>query len=99
MGVWHVSSSRFSKSRGYPNVLETELYSYFLIVNDSSLLKTLVNQRTKHDSGWENYDFRQYKHYIVESHDFYINIIADKVTFSNVDGELAKQCFDVWENV
>jgi len=86
-------------SRGYPNVMESDLFPYYLVVEDSSFLKALVNQRTKHDFGWEKYDRRQYTHYIVDSHDFYINIVSSKVTFSTVDGERAKQCFDVWENV
>lgn len=79
--------------------METDLFSYYLIVEDSSLLKTLVNRRSKHDLGWEKHDRRQYKHYVVDNHDFYINIIAGKVTFSTVEGEQAKQCFDIWEIV
>lgn len=99
VGVWYMDSNRFSNSRGYPNVMETDLRSYYLVIDNSSLLKALANQRSKHDLGWENYDHRRYKHYVVDSHDFYINIVASRVTFSIVDGERATQYFDVWNNV
>jgi hypothetical protein len=98
-GVWHVGSRRFTKTRGYPNILETTFYSYYLCVEDSSLLKSLIHQRTQDDPGWEKYDHRKYQHYIVESHDFYINIIAGKVRFTTINGEKARPHFDMWENV
>ncbi len=47
-GVWHVESSRFSETKGYPNVMETDLHSYYLIIEDSSLLKTLTAERSRH---------------------------------------------------
>jgi len=97
-GVWHLDSSRFSMTRGYPNIMETDLRSYYLVIDDSNLLKTLTAERSRHDPGWEKYDRRQYKHYIVESHDFYINIVAGKVSFATIEGSQTKLYFDVWNN-
>ena len=97
-GVWHVGMARFSKTRGYPNIQETDLRSYYLVVEKSSLLKSLQEQRAAHDPEWRKYDRRQYRHYVVESHDFYTHIIAAKVGFSMVRGEAAERHFEVWEN-
>lgn len=79
--------------------MDTDLRSYFLIIEDSSLLKKIEEQRAAHDPEWQKYDRRRYRHYVVESHDFYTNIIADKVSFSAVEGERAKPYFEMWENV
>ena len=98
-GVWHIDSTRFSDTRGYPNVMETDLRSYYLLIEDSSLLKALETRRAGHDREWNKYDRRPYRHYVVESHDFYTNVIAGKVSFSIIGGERAKPFFEVWETV
>ncbi len=98
-GVWHVSSTRFQKLRGYPYVEDTDLMSYYLVVQNSSLLRSLTETRTAVNCDWQLYDKRKYKHWVVESHDFYTNIVAAKVSFSIVQGQKAVQCFEIWNNI
>lgn len=98
-GVWHLSSSRFGKIRGYPYIEPTDLVSYYLEVSSSSLLKALQDQRTAHDPDWETYDKRNYRHWVVESHDFYTEVIASHVSFSKLEGTEAKRYFSVWDVV
>jgi len=98
-GVWHLSSSRFCKIRSYPDIEATELASYYLEVKNSSLLKTLRDRRAAHDPDWETYDKGKYRHWVVESHDFYTEVIASRVSFSKLEGTEARRCFSVWDMV
>lgn len=98
-GVWHIESTRFRRYKSYPNMKETSLTSYYLKIDNSSLLDSLQKQRTDDDPDWELYDKRDYKHWIVESYDFYTDIIADKVSFSRLEGEKARRCITVWDKV
>lgn len=98
-GVWHISSTRYGPLKGYPNVADTDLRSYYLIVEDSRLLKSLKEQRAGHDPDWQTCDPRRYGHYIVESHDFYSDLIAEKATCSTVEGVEAQPLFDLWDRI
>lgn len=98
-GVWHVDGSRFPETKGYPNIMETDLRSYYLIIEGSRLLKALETQRAAYHPEWKKFDRRRYRHYVVESHDFYINIIANNVSFSIIEGDRAKPFFEIWKTV
>lgn len=98
-GVWHISSSRFHKFKSYPNIKETDLTSYYLIITNSALLNTLKNQRAEDDPNWEKYDKRSYNHWVVESHDYYTNIIAAKVSFSKIEKKAANHFLAIWDKV
>jgi len=98
-GVWHVESSRFQRFRGYPDVEDTDLISYYLIVANSTLLTSLQSERASHSPEWRVYDKRVYKHWIVESHDFYTDIVATSASFSLVTGENASRLFEIWNKV
>lgn len=98
-GVWHLSSSRFKKYRSYQYIEATDLTSYYLIIKKSSLLNSLQKQRTIDNSEWKKYDKRSYKHWIVESHDFYTNIIAVKVSFMQIDKKTAHHYLAIWNKI
>lgn len=98
-GVWHLSSSRFKKLRAYPEVQETDLISYYLVVENSSLVQLLQERRTAANPDWQIYDHRIYQHWIVESHDFYTDIVASRVSFSRGKGGDARRCFELWDKV
>ena len=98
-GVWHISSTRFQELRGYPNIEYTDLLSYYLVVQKSSLLHSLEEERTAVNDDWQLYDKRNYRHWVVESHDFYTNIVAGKVSFSVVHGQKATKCFEIWSKI
>ena len=99
VGVWHLASTRFGATKGYPNVRETALRSYYLLVEDSPLLVKLAAQRSEHDPDWQRCDRRCYRHWIVESHDFYTDIVAAQVEFNSLTGAPAARCFAIWDNV
>ncbi len=98
-GVWHMGSTRFSGLKGYPNVAESSARSYYLEVENSQLLERLASDRSNRDPDWRRYDRRDYKHYIVESHDFYLDLVASRVTFSRLQGNDAESLFRLWEQV
>lgn len=98
-GVWHLSSTRFKNIRSYPDIDDTDLISYYLFVEDSSLLKTLEAERSAEDGDWRRYDQRQYTHWVVESHDYYTNIVADQVSFHKVSGQKAIRYVEIWDKV
>ena len=98
-GVWHLSFTRFKNLRSYPGIVETDLISYYLVVKNSSLLKRLKMERSGEDKDWRRYDQRQYTHWIVESHDYYTNIVAGQVFFKKVYGRKAQRYVEIWDTV
>ncbi len=94
-----MGSTRFSGLKGYPNVAESSARSYYLEVENSQLLERLASDRSNRDPDWRRYDRRDYKHYIVESHDFYLDLVASRVTFSRLQGNDAESLFRLWEQV
>lgn len=98
-GVWHLSSSRFKKLKSYPNIQPTASTSYYLHIKNSTLLQTLRDQRSSIQSDWQQYDRREYKHWVVESHDFYTNIIASRVEFSLLEEDASKHYFNIWNKI
>lgn len=75
------------------------VYIIYSNIDESSLLSSLQKQRTENDHDWHLYDKRDYKHWVVESHDFYTNIIADEVSFLKLEGGEAEWCFTTWDKV
>ena len=98
-GVWHICSTRFQALRGYPAVTDSDLRSYYLEVRESGLLKRLEAERAEHDPAWREYDRRDYRHWIVESHDFYTEIIAPEPTFSRIEGTELSRLLSTWDAV
>ncbi len=98
-GVWFLNSERFREQKGYPNIKENLFRSYYLKVPESDLLLRLLSERTNRNPDWQNYDNRNYEHYVVESNDFYYDIIASKVSFAVKTDIESKRCFRLWENV
>lgn len=98
-GVWHLASTRFRETKGYPNVRGTSLRSYYLLIEDSPLLMELVEQRSKHDPDWQRYDKRCYRHWIVEGHDFYTEVVAAEVEFRILSGPPTARFLPVWGKV
>jgi hypothetical protein len=98
-GVWHIDFTRFNKTRGYPNVEDTDLCSYYLLVQNSNLLASLKAQRSMNFPGWENQDYKLYHHYIVESHDFYTHIVGQAPSFYKIHGTETKPYDEIWDRV
>ncbi|MCP5313362.1 MAG: hypothetical protein H6955_07385 [Chromatiaceae bacterium] len=98
-GVWHVAWTRHLSTRGYPKVEDTDLRSYYLVVPDSTLLKGLIAERSSNDANWQQYDKSAYQHYVVESHDYYLSLIASDVHFSTIGNENAIPLVDLWNSV
>jgi hypothetical protein len=80
-GVWTLRYSRFNKTRYYPDEMEHDFKSYYLEIQDSDWLKSMKNDRAVFDNGWEKYDHRDYKHYVVQNSSYFIEIIAQAVEF------------------
>jgi len=98
--VWYISAKRFMKYKSYVNTKEHTYKSYYLHIDNSSLLDKLYMERDKIDPKWREYDYKEYKHYIVEAHDFYYNIIATDVKASIVKNKKdIKRLYKRWEEV
>ena len=98
--VWYLQSERHLGTKGYPNVKNNKYKSYYLVVSESDLLKDLIASRSNIDSDWRKYDAREYQHYIIESHDFYYNIIASKIVFTELKDEaICNRMFKRWDEV
>lgn len=83
-GVWTMRYSRF-KTRYYPNEIDHEFRSCYLIVKNSKWLNSLKRERSKRDKDWRKYDQRKYKHFVVNNNAYYVEIIAPKVKFDIID--------------
>lgn len=97
--VWHLESTRFKPTKGYPNVTDTDAVSYYLHVKHSTLLRSLIQNRADNDPDWVKYDKDEYLHYIVESHDFFTHIVAKKVNFFKIDKKDQRHYEKIWEKV
>ena len=96
-GVWTMKFSRFNKYRYYKDEIEHSFHSNYWIIPNSSWLEELKSQRKNNDKKWEDYDKRNYKHYIVQNNAYYIEIIADNVEFyiSNAN-EIYNKIWEKW---
>lgn len=81
INVWSFRFERHKKLHYYPNEAEHSFKSYYLVVNNSKWLSDLKKVRGEYFVDWEKYDNNIYKHFIVQSHKFYVEIIASDVTF------------------
>lgn len=77
-----VRFERHKRLQYYPNREDDDFNSCYWIINDSSWLKKLIMERESHFSDWRDYDRSEYKHYIIQSNQYYIEIIAGKMRFS-----------------
>jgi hypothetical protein len=80
--VWGVRFERHKRLQYYPNREDDDFNSCYWIINDSSWLKKLIMERESYFSDWRDYDRSEYKHYIIQSNQYYIEIIAGKMRFS-----------------
>ncbi|EHT2455442.1 hypothetical protein KXE84_003606 [Escherichia fergusonii] len=80
--VWATRYERNKDRRYYTPCGENDFASCYWVVPVSSWLEKLENERTEHFTDWKLYDSGTYTHYIVQCHDFYIEIIAKKITIS-----------------
>jgi hypothetical protein len=97
-GVWLISHNRYlNHLREYPNTKSCTFSPSYLVVNKSTLLRELKAVRGTSARGfnWRKYDSHKYYHYIVQSHDFFTNIVAAEVAFTKVTGAAAKFKLDV----
>ncbi len=99
--VWFVSQNRYLNDlKGYPNVKRSSFIPGYLIVKRSTLLQSLkALRKSGYSFDWKKYDSRTYAHFIVESHDFYTNIVAGQVEFKRITGSEAKFYLRKWENI
>jgi len=97
--VWLVDIQQHRNVTQYLNIPETNLKSYYYKVLNSKIISSLMIKRSENNLGWEQYDKKNYSHYIVDSHDSYVNIVACGVDFDIVKGENVKQYFDLWGEV
>lgn len=81
-GVWATRYERNKELRYYIPCEENDCTSSYWIVPESSWLEKLEHERTAHFTDWKVYDNGKYTHYIIQSHDFYIEIIAKKLNIS-----------------
>jgi len=98
-GVWFLNSERFLEQKGYPVIKEGRFKSYYLKIPESELLATLISERSSCNPDWQKYDTRNYEHFIIESHDFYYDIIASAVSFSIKSDIESKRYFLLWGKV
>ena len=65
-----------------------------------NVLESLIRRRATLDPNWRKYDHREYKHYVVESHDFYYDIVASTVEFKVIkDLKICGRLFERWAEV
>ena len=83
--VWSIRSCRHKRLKYYPNEEEHNYSSYYLTVPSSSWLDELFLERELSEKDWRKYDKREYQHYVIQSNDYYIEIIASHIEFSVVD--------------
>ena len=80
--VWGLRLERNKHIHYYANREEDEFVSVYWVVPESSWLENLIKQRDLASPGWRKHDRSDYKHYIIQSNDHYVEIIAGDVHFS-----------------
>ena len=55
-----------------------ELSSYIIYVKESELLSKITDSRLNLYPQWKEWDFKEYKHYIVQGENSYVQIIASE---------------------
>jgi|GEM_PF-1587574 len=84
--VWATRWQRHKHLDYYPYTDENGYKSCYWVVHNSYWLKELTAERENHDPEWKKHDIREYKHYIVQSHTFYLEIIAGNLNISKKMG-------------
>lgn len=98
-GVWTLELERHTGFKSYPGKYETGEPSYYLVVDDSALLTYLEAERTDRDPTWRDHDKRSYTHYVVNSHDHWVDIVASGLHVSSVDGADIPRALARWDEV
>ncbi len=80
--VWGVRVERHKKLHYYDNCEQDEFRSCYWTVPLSSWVEDLRNERSLASPDWRSYDKHEYTHYIIQSHDHYMEIVAGGVKFS-----------------
>lgn len=80
--VWAIKFERHKRLQYYPNRDDDDFNSCYWIIHNSSWLKNLMAERDSYFCDWKKYDQVVYKHYIIQSDKFYIEIIAGNINFS-----------------
>ena len=57
-------------------IKENNYHSCILEIENSSWLKQVSEQRIKYYPNWQKWDKRNYRHFVIEGHDNYYDIIA-----------------------
>lgn len=83
--VWAVRYSKYNKTRYYHPQQESDFVSEYLHIPNSSWIIELGLIREIHQKKWNDYDKREYKHYIFQNNSYYIEIIAEEVNFNIID--------------
>ncbi|MDM5248904.1 hypothetical protein [Lysinibacillus sp. G4S2] len=77
--IWAVRFQRNRMLNYYPNEKEHSFRSYFLMVPNSTWLKSLIKLREEEDAEWRNFDKKKYFHYVIQNNDHYIEIISSGI--------------------
>jgi hypothetical protein len=80
--VWSTRLERNKELSYYNPSSDEDFTSCYWIVPESSWLKKLESDRSLHSPDWKKYDTGTYKHYIIQSNDFYIEVIAKAIRIS-----------------
>lgn len=80
--VWALRLERNKHLHYYENREDDEFKSSYWVIPESSWLEGLTKERDITSPNWRAYDKKKYTHYIIQSHDYYIEIIAGDVRFS-----------------
>ena len=80
--VWALRLERNKHLHYYENREDDEFKSSYWVIPESSWLEGLTKERDITSPNWRAYDKNKYTHYIIQSHDYYIEIIAGDERFS-----------------
>lgn len=80
--VWAMRFERHKKLHYYPNSEDDDFNSCYWIIHSSSWLKKLQDEREGYFPDWFIYDKKKYKHYIVQSNQYYIEIVASEILYA-----------------
>ncbi|WP_218057747.1 MULTISPECIES: hypothetical protein [unclassified Gilliamella] len=80
--VWAMRFERNKQCAYYSHCDSDDFNSCYWVIPESSWLEQLVNERQSHFPNWQQYDRGDYWHYIIQSHSFYVEVIAKQIKIS-----------------
>jgi hypothetical protein len=99
-GVWALKTNRFKNLHYYPNVVNDNFNGYYLIVQDSSWLTSLFQERDDCENyDWKAFDKTVFHHYIVQSNKHWVDIVAKDVNFLKIKMKEIKQIKKIWKSI